>query len=140
MYVLYWNRHIFQMCSLLFCISHRSEWVWNASCWFFSGMMQGSVNMSLKISNHSHSKQKPLLFWISAPSFIADLDYKVIQFMYTNFTTIAGHGLAVCRKHWLTQELSFTVDLFTWILSKPSRCVTISIFYMSCLTQQFTLK
>jgi len=39
----------------------------------FSGMMQGSVNMSLKISNHSRIKQNPCYFWISAPSFVADL-------------------------------------------------------------------
>ena len=49
----------------------------------FSGMMQGSVNISSKIYCRFVS---------------VHLDYKVIQFTYTYFTTSAGHGLPICRK------------------------------------------
>jgi len=83
-----------------------------------SGIMQGSVNMSLKISSQFRIKENRLIFLDIFSKFycrfvLVRLDYKVIQFMYTNFTSSAGHGLPVCRKHRLTQELSFTVDLFT---------------------------
>jgi hypothetical protein len=69
----------------------------------FSGMMQESVNMSLKISTHSGIKENLLLFLDVCSKFyrrfvLVHLDYKVIQFTYTNFTTSAGHGLPICRK------------------------------------------
>ena len=61
--------------------------------------------MSLKISSHSQIKgKKPLLFLdicskIYCKFVLVHLDYKAMQFTYTNCNTNAGHGLPLCRKH-----------------------------------------
>jgi hypothetical protein len=124
--VLCWNRHIFQMCCMLFYISHRSEWVWDASCWSFLTDDAGERWYVSQDIQPFSNQAKPLLFLDICSKFycrfvLVYLDYKVIQFMYTNFTTSALHGLRICRKHWLTQELFFTVNLFTWTVLTHSK-------------------
>ena len=43
---------------------------------------------------------------------LVHIDCNLVQFTYTNLSTGGGHGVPICRRHWLIQELSFAVDLF----------------------------
>jgi hypothetical protein len=69
-----------------------------------SGMMQGSVNTSLEISSRSRIKDKYLLsldncFRIYGRFVLVHIDYKVVQFIYTNFSTGAAHGVLIFGRH-----------------------------------------
>jgi hypothetical protein len=69
----------------------------------FSGMMQGNVNTSLEISSRSQIKDRHLLSLDNCCRFyyrfaLVHIDYKLIQFTYTNFTLGAGHGVLILQK------------------------------------------
>jgi len=39
----------------------------------------------------------------------------LIQSTHKDFAPDGGHGVLICRRHWLIQELVFAVDLFIHI-------------------------
>lgn len=81
-------------------------------------LLRHDAGKSLEIYSRSPIEDQHLLFLDSCAMIywkfaLVHIDYELIQSTLTNFTVVADHRVLICRSHWLIQELSFAVGLFT---------------------------
>ena len=85
---------------------------------FWHSFLRHDAGKSPEICSRSPIEDQHFLFLDNCATIywrfaLVHIEYALIQSTYTNCTTVAGHGVLICRRHWLIQELSFTVDLLT---------------------------